>query len=479
MVIKDLREYLDRLRSKGELVELNEEVSVDLELAALLRELMRSGGPAVVIRRIKEKTLPVVGNLFGKWDRVVMALEGRDPEGSVSELVSMINLRVPEGLLDTLKSLGELRRFAHYFPRFVSDGPVREYEWREVDLTRIPAIRQWPREPGRFITFGITFVKYGNYRNFGYYRLQVIGRDRFIMHWQPWRRSAMYSELGGKGEVAVVFGPDPVTMLMAGVSIPHPLDKLLITGILRGDGIELVRGSTVDVDYPANAELVIEGELTGEYAREGPFGDHVGVYSITKEYPIVRVKAIYSRRDPLIPVTVTGKPVLEDGNIIRFGTRVVKPILRLLMPEIVDIEIPPEGLGYIMIVSIRKRYPGHARRVMLTLWGLVPVLGKVIIVTDHDVDIHDPGQVMYAIAAHVNPARDVLVINDYPVEELDPSTPIPNLGSKVGIDATRKLPEEYGGKEYPVDVDTDFPKDVIDRVSRIISSVVRHNASNK
>jgi 4-hydroxy-3-polyprenylbenzoate decarboxylase len=479
VVIKSFREYLDKLRSAGELVEINEEVSVDLEVAALLRQLMYSGGPAVIIRRTRERTLPIVGNLFGKWDRVAMVMEGRNLGDAISELTNMINFRAPGGLLDALKSLSELRRYAQYFPKFVTNGSVRKYEWREVDLTKLPAIRQWPHEPGRFITFGITFVKYGNYRNFGYYRLQVVGRDRFIMHWQPWRRSAMYSELEGKGEVAVVFGPDPVTMLMAGVSIPHPLDKLLITGVLRGEGVELIRGSTVDVDYPADAELVIEGELTGEYAREGPFGDHVGVYSIAKDYPIVKVKAIYSREEPLIPVTVTGKPTLEDGSIIRFGNEVIKPMLTLLMPEIVDIEIPPEGLGYVMIVSIRKRYPGHARRVMLTLWGMVPVLGKIIIVTDHDIDIKDFRQVMYAVAAHVNPARDVLIINDYPVEELDPSTPIPNLGSKVGIDATRKLPEEYGGREYPLDVDADFPKDIIDKVNRLISSTMGRNASNK
>ncbi len=189
----------------------------------------------------------------------------------------------------------------------------------------------------------------------------------------------------------------------------------------------------MDVEYPANAELVIEGELTGEYVREGgPFGDHVGVYSIAKEYPVVKVKAIYSRRNPIVPVTVTGKPVLEDGNIIRFGTKVVKSPLRLLLPELVDLEIPPEGLGFVIIASIRKRYPGHARRVMTTLWGgLVPVLGKLMIVVDDDVNVRDWGQVMYAVAAHVNPSRDILIIDNYPVEELDPSTPVPNLGSKV------------------------------------------------
>ncbi|ADN50814.1 UbiD family decarboxylase [Vulcanisaeta distributa] len=470
MAIKDLRTFIRALEERRDLVRISEPLSVDLEVAALLRELMYRGGPAVIIERTREGTLPIVGNLFGKWDRVMLAMEGNDPETAASKLTDLLNLRIPQGLFDALKSLNELRRFSQYFPRSVNDGPVREVEWSNIDLTKIPAIRQWVHEPGRFITFGITFVKYGNYRNFGYYRLQVVGRDRFVMHWQPWRRSAMYGELSEKAEVAVVFGPDPVTMLMAGISIPHPLDKLLVTGVLRGEGVELVRGSTVDVEYPANAELVIEGELTGEYVREGPFGDHVGVYSIAKEYPVVKVKAIYSRRDPLIPVTVTGRPVLEDGNIIRFGTRVVKPLLKQILPELVDIEIPPEGLGYVIITSIRKRYPGHARRVMTALWGLVPVLGKVVIVVDHDVDVRDWGQVMYAVAAHVNPSRDILIIDNYPVEELDPSTPVPNLGSKVGIDATRKLPEEYGGKEYPMDVTA--PSDVIDRVRRIVDSIM-------
>ncbi|GAB6946889.1 UbiD family decarboxylase [Vulcanisaeta sp. JCM 16161] len=470
MAIKDLRTFIRALEERRDLIRISEPLSVDLEVAALLRELMYRGGPAVIIERTRENTLPIVGNLFGKWDRVMLAMEGSDPETMASKLTDLVNLRIPQGLFDALKSLNELRRFSQYFPRSVGNGPVRELRWDSIDLTRIPAIRQWVHEPGRFITFGITFVKYGDYRNFGYYRLQVIGRDRFVMHWQPWRRSAMYGELSERAEVAVVFGTDPVTMLMAGVSIPHPLDKLLITGVLRGEGVELVRGSTVDVEYPANAELVIEGELTGEYVREGPFGDHVGVYSIAKEYPVVRVKAIYSRRDPLIPVTVTGKPVLEDGNIIRFGTKVVKPLLKLILPELVDIEIPPEGLGYVIIASIRKRYPGHARRIMTALWGLVPVLGKVVIVVDHDVDVRNWGQVMYAIAAHVNPSRDILVIDNYPVEELDPSTPIPNLGSKVGIDATRKLPEEYGGREYPMDVTTS--NDVIDRVRRIVDSIM-------
>ncbi len=470
MVIKDLRTFIKVLEGRNELVRVGEPLSVDLEVAALLRELMYRGGPAVIIERTRENTLPIIGNLFGKWDRVMLAMGGNDPETGVSNLVNLLNLRIPQGLIDALKSLGELRRFSQYLPKTVSDGPVKELGWDTVDLTKIPAIRQWAHEPGRFITLGITFIKYGDYRNFGYYRLQVIGRDRLIMHWMPWRRSAMYGELSERPEVAIVLGPDPVTMLMAGVSIPHPLDKLLVTGAVRGEGLELVRGSTVDVEYPANAELVIEGELTGEFVREGPFGDHVGVYSIAKEYPVVRVRAIYSRRDPIIPVTVTGKPVLEDGNIIRFGTKVVKPLLKQLLPEIVDIEIPPEGLGYVIIASIRKRYPGHARRVMTMLWGLVPLLGKVIIVVDHDIDVRDWRQVMYAVAAHVNPSRDILIINNYPVEELDPSTPTPNLGSKVGIDATRKLPEEYGGREYPMDATA--PSEVIDRARRIADSIM-------
>ncbi|WP_367834218.1 UbiD family decarboxylase domain-containing protein [Vulcanisaeta sp. JCM 16159] len=269
MAIKDLRTFIRALEERRDLIRISEPLSVDLEVAALLRELMYRGGPAVIIERTRENTLPIVGNLFGKWDRVMLAMEGSDPETMASKLTDLVNLRIPQGLFDALKSLNELRRFSQYFPRSVGNGPVRELRWDSIDLTRIPAIRQWVHEPGRFLTFGITFVKYGDYRNFGYYRLQVIGRDRVVMHWQPWRRSAMYGELSERAEVAVVFGPDPVTMLMAGVSIPHPLDKLLITGVLRGEGVELVRGSTVDVEYPANAELVIEGELTSEYVRRG------------------------------------------------------------------------------------------------------------------------------------------------------------------------------------------------------------------
>ncbi|WP_069806735.1 UbiD family decarboxylase [Vulcanisaeta thermophila] len=469
-MFRDIREFMGELRSRGWLVDVDEELSVDLEIPALLRELGYRRGPAVIIRRVREGTLPILGNLFGSWERVSLALGGQDPEALASRVTELINIRLPEGIIEGLKALGELKRLAQYFPKVVSKGAVREVEWRDIDLTRLPAIRQWVHEPGRFLTFGITFIKHGDYRNFGYYRLQVIGKDRLIMHWQPWRRSAMYAEWEGKPRVAIVFGPDPVTMLMGGVPIPHPLDKLLVTGFIRGEGVELVRGVTVDVDYPANAELVIEGELTGEYALEGPFGDHVGTYSIGKYYPVVRVTAIYSREDPVIPVTVTGKPVLEDGNIIRFGESVVKPLLRLLLPEVVDIHIPPEGVSYVTIVSIRKRYPGHARRVMTALWGLVPVIGKITIVVDHDVNVRDWGQVMYAVAAHVNPARDVVVIDNYPVEELDPSTPIPNLGSKMGIDATRKLPEEYNGKEYPMDSVT--TGDVEERIRALLGRIL-------
>jgi 4-hydroxy-3-polyprenylbenzoate decarboxylase len=469
---RDLREFLARIEELGELVRFSDYVSLDLELAAVLRELMYSGGPVVIFERIREGTLPAVGNVFGSWRRILEAV-GMDPLEAASRIGELLMVKPPQSIGDLVKSLGELKRIGDYFPRVVKGGSVRETQWDVKDITRLPAIRQWPLEPGRFLTYGETFVRFGEYRNFGYYRLQVIGRDRLIMHWMPWRRSLMYGEEGlrsGDGiDVAVVFGPEPVAMLMGGIPIPHPLDKLLVTGVIRGGGIELTRGVTVDVEYPAHAELVIEGRVTASRAREGPYGDHVGVYSIAKDYPIMEVTGIYSRREPVVPVTVTGKPVLEDGYIIRFGERIILPMLRQLVPELVDIRIPPEGIGYVTLVSIRKRYPGHGKRIMVMLWGLVPLLGKVLIVLDHDVELRDWGSVLYHVATHVDPRRDVLVLPEYPTEELDPSTPVPSLGGKLGIDATRKLPEEYGGKEYPQDLDV--PREIGERAVELAGKI--------
>ncbi|GGP19849.1 hypothetical protein GCM10007981_05190 [Thermocladium modestius] len=446
------RDFVDELRRRNQLIDVDDPVSLDLELPAIARSLMYRNGPAAVFKKTKEGTLPPVTNLFGSWERVSLAMG----DASINSLDRSLSLMLKPrfaSLQGVLKSIGDVAEMGRFLPRTVGRAPVHEVEWSDVDLRRVPAIRQWIGEPGFFYTMGITFIERDGIINYGYYRIQVLGRDRMIMHWMPYRRSADYSS--ASKEVAVVFGPDPLIMLMAATPIPHPLDKVLVAGMLGGRGIELTEGRSVGVHYPAHAEAVIEAELTGEYAEEGPFGDHVGVYSIRKPYPVARVKAIYSRSDAIIPVTVTGKPVLEDGNMILFANDVIKPMLKLMMTEMVDIYMPPSGLGYIYIVSIRKNMPGQARKVMTMLWSLSPLYGKLIIVVDHDVDVRNMNQVLYAVSAHVNPARDVLVLSDYPTEELDPSTPIPNLGSKVGIDATRKLPEEYGGKQYPEDAATD------------------------
>ena len=468
MAYSDLRDFLSDLEKEGEVIRVLDEVSLDLELATILRQLAYSGGPVAIFPNIKEKTLPAVGNIFGKWERVLKATGG-DPEAKAGELIQLLTLKPPEGLLDALKGLGELKRIASYFPK-KGKSELKE-EWREVDLYKIPAIKQWPLEPSRFITFGATFVKRGDHVNYGYYRLQIVDKDKFLVHWMPWRRSEAIASQGGKVEVAVVFGGDPVTMLMGGVPVPPPLDKLFVAGVIRGEGVEVTEGKTVNLKYPAKAELVIEGELTGEVMPEGPFGDHSGVYSVVKPYPVVKVKAILSREDPIIPVTTVGKPVLEDGYFIKFGNKVVKPLLKAVVPDVVDFYMPPEGLSYLMIVSIRKRFPGHAKKVMAAIWGLTPVVGKIMIVVDHDVNVEDLGQVMYAVSAHVDPQRDVVVLPNFPVEELDPSPSVPGLGSRLGIDATRKLPEEYGGKEYPKDLTA--PDEVEKRAREVLEKYLK------
>lgn len=466
MIFKDLRQYIKLLEDKGQVIHVKESLSLDLEIPSFLRKLMYIKGPVAIFENIVEKTLPVVGNLFND-ERIALIMNGEDPARRVSKIENLLTIKPSRNVVDMIRSLRELKKHIKYFPKIVKSGSVHEIEWREVDLTRLPGIRQWPLEPGRFLTFGITFTRYRGTTNFGYYRLQIIGKDRLIMHWMPWRRSREYSENVEKCEVAIVFGPEPVTMLMAGVPIPHPLDKVLIAGLVRGEGLELVKGVIVDIEYPAHAELVLEGYVEKITALEGPFGDHAGMYSISTYYPVVKVTKILSRDEPIVPVTVTGKPTLEDGYIMHFGERVVLPLLKQLIPELVDIHIPPEGVGYLAVVSIRKKYPGQAKRVMMMLWSMVPLLSKIVIVVDHDVNVRNWSQVIYALSINVNPQRDLLIIPNYPTEELDPSTPTPGYGSKVGIDATRKLPEEYDGKEYPKDVEC------IEEVERKINEILR------
>jgi len=469
---EDLREYLSALEERGLLVRLDDEVDPDLELAHVLREVMYRKGPTVIFNKVRGCTCKAVGNLFGSLERIDLIAPEKDVRERLESFISLTQGRF-RGVQEMIKSVQEYGRVGKALPRKVSSGPVLEVEWKDIDIRKLPAIRQWPKEPARFFTMGITFVRKGNIVNFGYYRLQVIDSRRMIMHWMPWRRSrALGEDLGDEIPIAIVLGTDPVTMLMASVPIPPPLDKLTLMGIIRGRGIDMVEGRSVDVLYPANSEIVIEGVVkTRELVYEGPFGDHVGVYSPVLKYPIVEVRAIYSRSDPIAPVTVTGKPVLEDGYMILFGERIVKTLVKTMIPEIVDLHIPPHGLGYVYIVSIRKRYPGQAKRVMFFLWSLVPVLGKVIIVVDHDIDVRDINQIMYAVSAHVDPQRDVLVVPRYPTEELDPSTPIIGLGSKLGIDATRKLPEEYDGRSYPEDVEPD--PEVARRAEEIVYKLFR------
>jgi len=475
---KSLRDFIEYFDKKGEVVYIDDPVSLDLEIAEILRQVMYREGPIIIFKNIIENTFPAVGNLFGKWNRVIEVFD-EDPIKKVREFLDLIEFK-PLTLIEKIKSIPDVMKLSKYLPKITSKGTVKKIEF-DVDLSKIPAIRQWSFEPSKFITFGITFVKRDNKINFGYYRLQVIGKDKLIMHWMPWRKSREYAEyvLEEKDyvDVAIVFGPDPITMIMAGISIPQPLDKLLITNALRGESLELTKGDEVDVYYPANAELVIEGRIEKfKTALEGPFGDHAGYYSIAKEYPVVKVlKIMGCCEKPLIPITTVGKPVLEDGNIIRIGEHIVLPLLKLVLPEIVDIHIPPEGVGYFTIISIRKRYPGHAKRVMLFLWSMTPLMNKFIIIVDHDVNIRNWNEVIYAISVNVDPKRDVLIIPDYPTEELDPATPIPGFGSKIGIDATRKLPEEYMGKEYPIDVKPD--EEIVNKVKSIISRIFRKQFS--
>ncbi len=470
--MSSFREFLTKLKQAGELVEIEEPVSLDQELPHILRELCYKGGPAVLFTNVVETPFKVAGNLFCSLKRLEIALNHKDPAEKIRIFLRELPSLTGSGISGFIKAIGDLTRLSRIAPRVVSGGSVHEEDYTDLGLSKLPAVRQWPKEPARFFTMGITFVGSEDNLNFGYYRLQILDDRTFIMHWMPWRRSREIAETSqNEVDVAVVFGADPVTMLMASVPVPPPLNKALITSIVRGESLKLTRGKHVNTLYPSDAELVIEAKVKlNRLALEGTFGDHLGFYSPVKQYPVCEVVGIYGRKDPVVPVTVTGKPVLEDGYMILFGERVVLPLLQQIAPEVIDLHILPESAAYITVVSIRKKYPGQAKRVMLLLWALVPLINKIVVVVDHDVDVRNIAQVLHAIAVNVDPKRDILIVPDYATEELDPSTPTPGIGSKLGIDATRKLPEEYLGKEYPEEVRPD--PEIVRKTAHLISKIL-------
>jgi 4-hydroxy-3-polyprenylbenzoate decarboxylase len=470
-----LREYVESLEKVGQLRRIRTKVSVDLEIAEILRRVMyKNEGPAILFENVEGFKIPVLGNAFGSLRRLKMALDMENFEEIGERMTTLTKLKIPHGLLNKVKMLPKLSEISNYGPKSTSSGPVTEIvETSKPTLDSLPVIKSFPKDSGRFITFGITVSKNPEtqVRNLGVYRLQVIGSKKAIMHWQVHKRGALHYQMNKekmqKTEVAIVIGADPATVFSAVAPVPEGLDKFLFAGITRGKGIELVKCRTVDVEVPASAEVVLEGYVDpSEMNLEGPFGDHTGYYTPPEPYPTFTLTGIMMRNNPIYLTTVVGKPILEDAYIGKVIERSFLPLVKMFQPEVVDFSMPAAGwFQGIAIVSIKKRYPGQAKKVMMGLWGMGQLsLTKILIVVDEDVSVHDINDVIWAVTTRSDPKRDTMLIENVPTDSLDPASPLLNLGSKMGIDATKKTKEE--GFERPVQEEALPDKSTINLVTK-------------
>ena len=470
-----LREYVESLEKVGQLRRIRTKVSVDLEIAEILRRVMyKNQGPAILFENVEGFKIPVLGNAFGSLRRLKMALDMENFEEIGERMTTLTKLKIPHGLLNKVKMLPKLSEISNYGPKSTSSGPVTEIvETSKATLDSLPIIKSFPKDSGRFITFGITVSKNPEtqVRNLGVYRLQVIGSKKAIMHWQVHKRGALHYQMNKekmqKTEVAIVIGADPATVFSAVAPVPEGLDKFLFAGITRGKGIELVKCKTVDVEVPASAEVVLEGYVDpSEMNIEGPFGDHTGYYTPPEPYPTFTLTGIMMRNNPIYLTTVVGKPILEDAYIGKVIERSFLPLVKMFQPEVVDFSLPAAGwFQGIAIVSIKKRYPGQAKKVMMGLWGMGQLsLTKILIVVDEDVSVHDINDVIWAVTTRSDPKRDTMLIESVPTDSLDPASPLLNLGSKMGIDATKKTKEE--GFERPVQEEALPDKSTINLVTK-------------
>ncbi len=466
-VASDLRSWLDVLRREGELVEVEAEVDPYLEITEIVDRTVKRGGPALLFSNPKGAEHPLLINQFGTERRMALALGAPSLDAVAERLADVLELQPPQGLVEKVRGLGKLKRLADSLPKTVARGACQEVV-REPDLDRLPIQHCWPGDPAPFITLPAVITKdpRTGTRNVGMYRMQKLDSRSTFMHWQihkDGRADWLASE--GRIPVAVALGCDPVTTYAASAPLPKHVDELMLAGFLRGAPVELVKAKTVDLEVPASAEIVLEGYVErGDVGIEGPFGDHTGYYSPPEEFPIFRLTAMTMRRDAIYPSIVVGIPPHEDAWLGKATERIFLPAVRMTVPEIVDLDLPVAGVFHnCAIVSIRKAFPGHAKKVMHAIWGLGMLsLTKAVVVVDDFVDVHDYEQVFFHVGANVDPKRDV-VVSEGPADQLDHAAVAYCYGGKLGIDATHKLAVE-GAREWPRRIEMSAEvRDLVDR----------------
>jgi len=467
VAFRSLGDFLAALEARGDLARVSRPVSRDLEVTEVTRRVLRNDGPALLFENVPGSTMPVVTNLLGSPRRIAFALGAETVDAVADKVERLVHLRPPAGILGvvrdlsgTIETLSTLRTLA---PKRVRSGPCQEVEETKVDLDRLPILKCWPNDGGRTITFPVVITKdpETGEPHTGIYRLQQYGPDTLGMHFQVHRVGANnYRKWVARGErmpVAAVLGADPAVVFSGLAPVPEGISNFVFAGFVRSEPVELVPARSVDLEVPAQAEIVLEGYVDPtERKVEGPFGDHTGYYSAPEPFPVFHVTRITHRERPVYLTTVTGKPPTEDAVLGKAVERVFRPVLRLVLPELVDMNLPVEGLFInVAIVSIRKTYPDQPRKVMHALWGLGQMMFvRYLIVVDDDVDVHDLSEVLYRVGLQADPGRD-FELSQGPVDQLSISNPVPNQGMKVGIDATRKRPEDGFPRPWPEEIRSD------------------------
>ena len=487
MAYEDLRDFVSALERHKELKRVGVEVDPVLEIAEITDRVSKRGGPALLFENVRGSSTPVLINAFGSERRMNLALEVDSVDEVASRIHHFLDFKSPAGFVEKIKMLPMLAEIGAFFPKTVKTGPCKEVIQRDrFSVLDFPVIQCWPQDGGRFITLPTVFSRNPETgkRNAGCYRMQVYDERTTGMHWQTHKhgaehfRRALAEAAAGAGaagaavagsasarsagagaasarmEVAVSIGSDPAVMFAGILPAPPDLDEMLLAGFLRKKPVEMVRCETVDLEAPANSEIVLEGYVPlDELRTEGPFGDHTGYYSLADLYPVFHITCITHRRNPIYATTIVGRPPMEDFWMGRAIERIFLPLMKLQLPEIIDVSMPAAGVFHnLMLVSIRKSYPGHARKVMSSIWGLGQAMfTKCIVVVDEDVNVQDPEEVLWKALNHIDPERDIQFTFG-PVDSLDHASRLPNFGSKMGIDATRKWPTEGFQREWPEEI---------------------------
>ncbi len=465
MAFDDLRDFIAHLESKGQLRRITAPVSRDLEITEITDRVVK--GPAeknvaLLFERVEGFDIPVLMNSFGSAQRMAWALGAEELDEVGARVGKLLDLKMPGSFFDKLKKLGDLFDLAKAGPKTVRSAPCQEVvETQNPSLKSLPILKCWPGDAGHYITLPLVFTRdpEKGQRNVGMYRLQLFDDRTLGMHWQTHKGSAEHHREAERTrketmEVAIALGGDPATIYTGSAPLPPGIDEIVFAGWLRGSGVPMARCKTIDLEVPANAEVILEGYVDPkDRRREGPFGDHTGYYSLAHDYPVFHLTAVTHRKNPIYPSIVVGRPPAEDYWLGKATERIFLPIIRLLLPEVVDMNLPAEGIFHnLVIVSIKKRYPGQARKVMYALWGLgLMMLAKNIVVVSENVNVHDLSEVAWRATGNIDPKRD-LVIVEGPMDDLDHAALRHRYGGKLGIDATEKGPLDDVRQEWPEEI---------------------------